>query len=265
FFFKKNFFRIIKKNKNLFLLIILAQLLFCSAFVTTQLVYQPKMFESSQAIYEYLGKADKGEMPEASFLGKDPLLISRKLKEAANYLRTNLILTVLSFIILNGLVWALTHRLFRKMKSREFFYTYLNFGIVSLIFFAAMALTSQAIIKASLKTLITEGRIIPMYVVLVITLLVLAHFLLATLAMLKHDRILQTIKKGLVLGLTKIHKMLLMYLIMIIIYIPVFFLIYLAFNAHFVVLGFALLLLPLATVINRIFFIGSMKELEKSA
>ena len=194
----KKTFHLIKRNKSLFVLLLLLQIAFFSVFITIQFSYWMKIMNSSLEVIDYLSAQNLEESAiEETLLGKgilgdDPLLVYRNAKSiVTNFLILSLLSTI-CFIVFEGLSWALTDNLIHKKKFKQFLIYLRKFSALTIIYFIIL----YAILFSNLKTLSVEETAVPTpltYVVLGIMVL-FCLFMFASYSLIGNCKIWETVK-----------------------------------------------------------------------
>ncbi len=263
----KESFALIRKNKSIFLVLFLLQLLFFSLIFILNLNYQPKILESVNNVISYVGSQNPAE--GKNVLGDDPLMIHRNYK---NMLYNLILLGVWSFlacILINGPVWYLTSRLVYdsnlknlitnyKKTLKEFFIYLSKFAFSSLVFFALLFLTFSAF-KASLFSFLSETTSFN-FASLLIT-FILIYFVYLALALIYKTKLKNMHKELFNVGVKKWNIILMAYFInLIVLFVLFLFIIFLA-EQNLVLLSLSVLLLMAGFVWARVFLVMVVKKL----
>ena len=109
----KESFKLIKKNKIIFLVLFLLQLLFFSLVFIVNFYYQPKILGSVGNVMDYLSKQNP---EDENILGEDPLMIHRNYKDIIYNLRLLAVWCFLIFVLINGSMFYLINKLVYNKK-----------------------------------------------------------------------------------------------------------------------------------------------------
>ena len=142
----KESFLLIKKNKRIFLLIFVLQILFFSLVIMANAYYMPRILQSTQEAIDYAESlninsdtANIGILQKKNPLGEDPLLISRNYNEIIKN-SLFLLLSVFSiFVLIDGWVWYLASNM---GKSKNLFSLKNSLSYLLEFFVAAMVLSA---------------------------------------------------------------------------------------------------------------------------
>ena len=120
-------FALIWKNKRLFVLLFVLQIVFFIALSSITYKYVPKMAESQKAIEDYMSNLRLDEssvsssiLQQKSILGDDPLMISRNFNEIARNFRIYLVYVFILAVIFISISWSVTNKLVHKNNFRHF-------------------------------------------------------------------------------------------------------------------------------------------------
>lgn len=286
----KESFSIIKKNKTLFLVLFLLQLLFFSLIFAVNFHYQPKILESVGNVIDYISEQNP---TESNILGDDPLMIHRNYKNMMHNLRLLAVWSLLIFIFINGSMFYLISKLVYNQKfnfkicsrnykqnTKEFFVcqkskgflsmlrnspfseflTYLfKFGFVSLVFFLLVFLFSYSGSNASMLSLIS-GIALFKPVSLIIA-FILFYFMYLTFLLLYKVKLKALFKELFNVGVKKAHMMLLTFFIALLIIFILLLLIIFLIEKNIVLLSLIVLLFVLSFVWGKVFLIMVVKKL----
>ena len=265
----KESFAAIWKNKSLFLLLLILQVAFFSAFLFLSQAYLIKILENAKAISDYMSRQKLDDVSVASgilqqkdILGDDPLSISRNFSEMAGNLRTYLIYVFILLAIMASINWTLPNKLIHKSGLRQLFKLFLkNLAVVSLylafIFSFFFSLFSISITEAAAQS----SKLLAKYVPFLIFSIVLIYFMFVSLSLLSNTELKNIVQRTLAIGIKRMHYIFAAYSInMLLLAIPLILLYYLAENS-FIVLLLSLSLAISSFVFGRIFMISVVKKL----
>ena len=266
----KESFKTIKKNKMVFLVLFLLQLLFFSSMFFVNLYYQPKIMDNVINVMEYISKQNPEE--GENILGEDPLMIHRNYESMVHNLRLLSIWCFFIFVLVNGSMFYLTSKLvydgnfnfkgcFRncRQNTKEFFVYLFKFGISSLIFFSLIFSFLYSVFKGSLFSLIESiGSFNPGSLLIAA---VLAYFMYLIFPLLYKIKTKDIFKELFNIGIKKVHIILLAYLINLIVIHAFFLLTAFLIEINIVLISLISLLLISSFVWSKIFLVGVVKKL----
>lgn len=257
------------KNKSLFAFLFILQILFFSALSYLNYTYSTKIIESSQAIYEYLGRQNLDEasaadkiLQQKNILGDDPLMISRNFNEIVKNFRIYAAYAFALLVIFLSVVWALSSRLIGKidLKFKEIFFR--NF-VILLFYLGMVFLFFFSLINISIIQLTTEtSKLFAKYIVFIVASIILSYFMIVSLALASKTELKNIVQKTLLIGIKKVHYILAVYFINILLLLISAFLFYYFIEKNAFALMIAILLLVFSFVIGRILMISVVDKLE---
>ncbi len=253
---------IIKKNKYKLLLIFFLQIIF---FITLSLVFyhtiNPAMKHAKNAIDYY----DKINITESSgmfgYLGEDPLVIYKNYSKMMYYLKFMAFFSILAFITLNSLLWALTDNLINKKNLKQSLSYFSRFGILTLIFILLFYLLIFNTLKSSLAKL--EYSLLPL-IGISFLFAILLYFLFISFSLINKRKLREILKLTLKIGIFKFPYIILTYLINLFIILLFSYLVYLFIELNMIILSIILILFIFSFTFTRLFLIISINELKKS-
>lgn len=128
---KNNLLLIIKKKYPEIIIVFFLQSIFFLSLILINYTYLPPIVEKANNVYEYLSKQSYSE--EKNMFGDNPLLISQNYG-VIKILFTKLVLwSLLSYIIINGIIWFLCNKIFYKTDFKELKNYMIKFSILNLI------------------------------------------------------------------------------------------------------------------------------------
>lgn len=259
----KESFSSIWKNKLLFILLLVFQIIFFAIFSYTTYIHQTRILESAQAITDYLSQQKLDELSVAdnllqqkSILGDDPLSISRNFNEMVRNFRVYMIYVFILLAVFMSLSWAISGKLiykknlaFRKIFFRNFIILLFYFGLIFSFFLS--------LFNISFADAITESsRLLTKYVPFLIISIVLAYFMLISLSLAHSTGWKNIVQKTLLIGIRKAHYILAVYFIsMSLLAVSVISLAYFIEKNLFVLL-LSLILMVFGFVFGRLFLIN---------
>jgi len=265
----KESFKTIKKNKMVFLVLFLLQLLFFSLMFFVNLYYQPKIMDSVINVMDYVSKQnpEDGE----NILGEDPLMIHRNYEDMFYNLRLMAVWCFFIFVFVNGSIFYLISKLiydkkfnfkicFEKGKenTKEFFIYLLKFGVACLIFFLLIFSFLYSTFKGSLFSIVNSiGLFNAGYLLIVFALAYFMYLAFSLLYKIKKN----IFRKLFDVGIKKTHIILLTYLINLVIILILFLLVTLLIEANLILITLVILLSILAFVWSKIFLVIVVEKL----
>jgi len=265
----KESFKAIKKNKMVFLVLFLLQLLFFSLIFFVNLYYQPKIMDSVINVMDYVSKQN----PEdgKNILGDDPLMIHRNYENMVYNLRLLAVWCFFIFVFVNGSIFYLISKLiydkkfnfkicFEKYRenTKEFLTYLLKFGIACLIFFLLIFSFLYSTFKGSLFSMVNSlGSFNPASLLIAFALAYFMYILFSLLYKVKKN----TFKKLFKIGIKKAHIILLAYFINLVIILILFLLITFLIEVNLILITLVILLSILAFVWSKIFLVSVVKKL----
>lgn len=268
----KGSFILIWKNKSLFILSLILQLIFFAIFININLKYPTKILESSVAIADYMSKLELDDISIASdilekrnVLGDDPSSISRNYNEIVRNFRYYIGYSFVSIIIFTSISWAIAHKLIHKNNFKQLIKNFFKIFIASFFylglifsFFYSLASISFIGIAAEDTNLFTK------YAVFLVFSVILAYFMFVSLALLHKTELKDIVQKTLGIGIKKIHYILSVYFINIFLISISAILFYYFLEKNFFALLLSIILIILGFVFGRIFMINAIDKLEKT-
>jgi len=270
----KESFRIIKKNKRVFVVLFFSQLIYLSLILAVNFNYQTKILEGSKSIIEYVDNLDLEDSTVAtSFfqnqnaLGEDPLLISRNFKNILFNLQLLLLFSFSVFVIANGVNWFATayivtmKNFVKKKKFYEIIIQYLlKFAVITLVFSISIYLLFISTLKNSLFSLIEGGGSLNMLLLFLLT-LVLLYFMFLAFSLIPKLKFKEMIKKGFFIGVRNFWTLIFSYLIILIIISIFAFLIFYFIESNLFLVFISSLLFVESFVWARIFLLTVVEKL----
>ena len=252
---------IIKQNKLKVFFIFFLQIIF---FIALSLIVYNTIIPSMQYAKEAMDYYDKINVTEDTgmfgYLGENPLVIYQSYKNMMYYLKMMVLYSVLAFIVINGLIWAITDNLINKKNRKQFLHYFTNFGILTIIFIAILYLTIFKTLKSSLVDI---GNSLLPFVGILILFIVLIYFLFIGLALIDKRKPKEIPKLILKIGILKFPYVILTYLINFAIILLLSYLIFLTIESNMILLSIILILFVLSFVFTRLFLIISINNLTK--
>lgn len=267
----KESFSIIKKNKKIFLLLFILQVIFISLISFINVNYQTKMLQSTKSIIEYLDELNTDEtsfgldlIQRKSPLGPDPLLISRNFNYIIYNLQFLLAYSLIIFILLNGFIWFLTSNLVYKKSliikklPKEFFVYVLKFGFIMIIFSFLIYLFGYSTLKSFLNPLLAQTA---NFTPLLLITLALFYFIYIAFSLLSKIKLKYLIRNLFKIGIKKAHIILSAYIIIIIVISTFSSLSFYLIEKNLFLLFISTILTILTLIWSRIFLILVVEKL----
>jgi len=264
----KESFKLIKKNKVVFLVLFLLQLLFFSLVFIVNFHYQPKILGSVGNVMDYLSKQNP---EDENILGEDPLMIHRNYKDIIYNLRLLAVRCFLIFVLINGSMFYLISKLvynkkfnfktcFKSYKknTKEYLIYLFKFVVVSLIFFLLIFLFAYPNLKVSIFSLLS-GTSFNFFSLLMA--FVLVYFMYLIFSLIYKIELRNIFKKLFNVGVKQAHIILLTYFINLIVIHTLFLLIVFLIEGNIILLSLIVLLFILSFVWTKIFLVNVVKKL----
>lgn len=258
----------IPKNKRLFIFLFFLQILFFSIFSIVNYVYQSKIIESSNEIFDYLSRQKLDELSmtdnllqQKSVLSGDYMLISRNLNEIMKNFRIYMAYVFVLLVAFSSISWALTHNFFGRISmkgltrtlSRNLIVLLSYLGVIFLFFFLILGISVMQM-TADTSSLFIK------YIVFLFASIALGYFMLVSLALADRTELRNIAQKTLVTGLKKMRYVLAACLINIIFFAVPAFLSYRFIENPFVLFP-SLIIMVFSFVFGRIFMISVVEKL----
>ncbi|MEA2037305.1 MAG: hypothetical protein U9O94_07370 [Nanoarchaeota archaeon] len=250
----KNTFVIIKRNKSKLLIIFFLQMLWFIALtsVTHQTIIPAT--EHAKSLVDYYNNIDTKD-PNA-ILGEDPLAIYKDYNKMLYYLKIMLLFVSLSFIIINGLIWALTDNLINKKKLKDFAIYLLNFSILTIFFALIIYIFTSNTLKSSL------GDLLPLITIILLSIL-LSYSLFISYSLIGRRKLKEILKLTFKISIFKFHYVILVYIINLAIIFLLTYLISLTIELNIILLSALAVLLVFSFIFARLFLIIIINKLAK--
>ena len=268
----KESFLAIKKNKKIFSLVIILQILFLFLILTASSFFISKMLQNTQNIIEYSNSlnADPDQsrldiLEKKNPLGDDPLLISRNYKELTKNMLLLLSSIFIIFSLINGLIWYFISNIKEKriFSIKIIIFYLLKFFVLSfnlLLFFYIFIYELLKIIFSSFLSV----SIINSLPALIIS-LIIVHFGFIALTLTNKisfdKKFKKTMKNIFFIGTKKIVSMIVSYLMFIILISLILALIYFSLELNLFLLFAGLVLLIFIFSWSKIYFNIFIKKL----
>ena len=228
------------------------------------------------AIQEVIAYANQLNLSEQAFaenlltnssalLGSDPLLIYRNYTAVMQFVSLFILISIILFVILEGLNWVLVVHMHREKKVEKkvktFIRAMLNFFIISIGYFILIGL----IVMLQLKMLVSSPSL-PSFIVIIslIILFLLIYFMMVSYSLLYNNNIKVIMKKTFFIGAYKAYILLPVMLFNILLVVGAS---YLMFSTVELELSLALMLLSVflftfSYIFSRIFLVRVVHNLD---
>lgn len=266
----KESFSSIWKNKPLFTLLFILQIVFFISFSLISYNSTSKILESAQAITEYLSQQKLDELSVAdsllgqkSILGEDPLLISRNFSEMVKNFRAYLIYIFILLIASISAFWTLTLKLVHKINFKYAVKIFIKIFAISIFYLGLIFLFFFSIFNISFAEAAVDGaKIFSKYIPFLIFSIILAYFMFISLSLAHSAGWKNIAQKTLIIGIKKAHYILAAYLIIIsLLAVSVISLAYFIEKNLFVLL-LSITLMIFSFVFGRIFVVKVVERLD---
>lgn len=256
---------LIKKNKFLFVAILLLQLVFFSVFFSVQFNYWLKIMDKSLEVIDYLSAQNleesaitDGLLMGQGVLGEDPVLVYQNAKSILNDFIKLSFISIISFIVFEGLLWALTDNLVNKKKFKNFLIYLRKFSLLTM----GYVLLFYVLLFSILKTLSVDEAAVPTFLTYVglVIMFLFVLFVFASYALIGKYKILEAVKVTFFRIKKNLVTVLLSFLIIIIAIGLFSYLIVLMMELQLILLFLVLVCFILCFVLGRIFLYVVMNE-----
>ncbi|MAE42671.1 hypothetical protein CMO93_02780 [Candidatus Woesearchaeota archaeon] len=269
----KESFLAISKNKKIFLLIFILQILFFFLILIVSSFYVSKILESTVEIMQYMDalnldveKAKFDVLQQKNPLGENPLLISRNYEAMKKNLLFLLFYIFIIFTIINGLIWYFASNILEKNKklfSLKNILSYLpRFFIVSLILSLSLFIFAYNFLNISFSGFLSTqpANFIPLLIVAIIAIYFI-YIVIPLLNKFKIEEFKTLVKKTFRIGTRNFISIIVSYLIIIILIILSLVLISYLVEINLFLLFIGLILMLLIFAWSKIYFVIVVKKL----
>lgn len=284
----KESFLAISKNKKIFTLAFILQILFFLSILMVNFYYTSKILESTKDIIDYtetlnldIEKAKFDILQQKNPLGEDPLLISRNYEEMKKNSLFLLFSVFMIFTIINGLIWYFASNIPEKNKklfSIKNILAYLSrFFIISLVLSLSLFIFAYNLLNISFSSFLSTKPInfIPLIIIAVMT-IYFAYIAVPLLNKTKfkeegrenskkefYEQFKKFIKNILSIGTKSFIPLMISYLIILILITLPLLLIFYSVELNLMLLFIELILLLFIFVWSKIFFVIIVKKLSR--
>lgn len=260
------------RNKSLFVLLFILQIIFFSVFSFINFTYQTKILENVKAITSYLSRQKLDEASAASnmlqqknILGDDPLLISRNFNEITKNFRLYLAYTFILLVIFSSLGWAITNMIKYKHGFGQLIKNFLKLLAVSFSYLGLIFSFFFSLLNIPFTELAAESaKLFTKYAPFLIFSIILSYFMFVSLALSGKHELKNIVQRTLSTGIRKMHYISAVYLIDIVLFaIPIVLLYYFLEQSLFIV-TLSLVLVIFSFVFGRILMVNVVDKLEEN-
>lgn len=266
----KSSFASIWKNKSLFVSLFTLQIIFFAIFSFINYHYQTKIIESSNAIFEYLGKQQLDEasisenlLQQRGIFGDDPLMISRNFNDIIRNFRIYMAYVFALLILFSSVFWTLTNKFFDKINIRQLKDIFIRNLAVLLFYLGLIFLFFFSLLNISITQLTAEAsELFPKLIAFFAVSIVLLYFMFISLSLANRTELRSIVQKTLIVGIKKAHYILAAYLVNIILFgISAFLLFYFIEKNPFILFA-SVILMIFSFVFGRIFIVNVVGKLD---
>lgn len=258
------------KNKPLFLLLFVLQIIFFAAFFFATYKYIPKIIQSVQSITSYLDRQNLDEasvtasiMQKKSILGDDPLSISRNFSEIVGNFRIYLIYVFVLLIFFISVGWTATNRMIHKDNYRKLLKYFLKILIVLLFCLGLIFSFFFSLIGISFTQIAAEAaKFYTKYIPFLIFSAILAYFMFVSLALANKTGLKNIVQKTLSIGIRKARYIISVYLINAFLFTGSAVLSFYFIESNLFVLMSSLILMIFSFIFGRIFMVNVVGKLD---
>ncbi|MBI2559083.1 hypothetical protein HYW20_07215 [Candidatus Woesearchaeota archaeon] len=262
-------FALIWRNKLLFILLFILQIVFFVILSLIHYAYVPKMVESQKAIYDYMSSIKMDDISVASnvlgqknLLGDDPLLISRNFNEIVRNFRLYMIYIFILLAFSISMFWAVTYKIIHKPSFKHVTRLFFRIFSVCIFYLGLIFAFFFSLLNISLAGVAAESsKLLTKYVPFLVISVVLTYFMFISLSLIYDTKLNNIVQKTLSIGIKKIHYLLSVYLINIFLFMLSIFLLYFFIERNLFVLLLSMLLMIFSFVFGRIFLANVVERL----
>jgi len=265
----KESFLLIKKNKRIFLLIFVLQILFFSLVIMANAYYMPRILQSTQEAIDYAESlninsdtANIGILQKKNPLGEDPLLISRNYNEIIKNSLFLLLSVFAIFALINGLVWYFASNI-KKSKNlfslKNLLSYLLWFFVVALVLSAFLYIFAYSLVNIAFSSYLPVKPI--NFVPLLLITAIAAYYIYISIPILDKIKLRSLAKSSFSIGTKNFIPITISYLIILILIIACLFLIFYLIELNLFLLLIAVLLCIFVFAWSKIYFAVVVKKL----
>lgn len=258
----------IRRNKSLFILLCVMQIIFLISFFYITSIYIPRIYESSKKIIDYLqqqkideSSVDINILKQKNILGDDPLSISRNFNDAVKNFRFYLLYTFILLTFSISLFWGITTKLTHghnirrmiKVTRKIFVIAFFYLGLIFLFFFSITNISFFSVAEGAQRILIK-------YLSFLLLSPTLIYFMYVSIALSNKNELKNIVQRTLYFGIKDVHYVLSVYFVnLCLLAISIASIIYFVENFYFLMLSLVFLVLIL--IFGRIFMINVVDRL----
>ena len=265
----KESFLLIKKNKRIFLLIFVLQILFFSLVIMANAYYMPRILQSTQEAIDYAESlninsdtANIGILQKKNPLGEDPLLISRNYNEIIKNSLFLLLSVFAIFALINGLVWYFASNI-KKSKNlfslKNLLSYLLWFFVVALVLSAFLYIFAYSLVNIAFSSYLSVKPI--NFVPLLLITAIAVYYIYISIPILDKIKLRSLAKSSFSIGTKNFIPITISYLIILILIIACLFLIFYLIELNLFLLLIAVLLCIFVFAWSKIYFAVVVKKL----
>lgn len=266
----KNSLSLIWESKLWILALAIIQIGFFAAIFIVSNTYLPKMLGNAQSMSAYISTQnfDEASMTERvlqqkDILGEDPAAITRYFDGVVENFKIYLAYLFISILVFFSILWSITHKIADKLNFRQFMRNFNSIFVVLLFYLGLIFLFFYLLLNISFSEAVLQGsRIFTKYVPFLIFSIILAYFMLISLALSNKIEIKQLVQKTLAIGIKKAHYILAVYAINFLLLLVSVFLMAYFIDKNFFVVVLSLILFIFSFVFGKIFIVSVVKRLE---
>ena len=260
-------FSAIWKNKSIFLILFILQILFFWILFSTSVTYQTRILEDTQAISDYLSRQRLDEvsiaqdvLQQKDILGEDPLLIGRHFNEIVKNFRAYLAIFFMSLVIFLSFAWSLAHKLSSKMKFNDLNRLLTRNLVISLFYLMLIFSFFYSLFNISIAQAADVG-VFTKYVPFLIAAPILIYFMFVSLSLPHTTGLNEILQRTLSIGIKKAHYVLAVYLINIILLAIPIVLLYYFFEESLLILVISLVAMIFSFVFGKLFMVKVVEKI----
>lgn len=265
----KESFLLIKKNKMVFLLIFVLQILFFSLVIMANAYYMPQILQSTKNAIDYAEAlninpqaANIDILQKKNPLGDDPLLISRNYNEIIKNSLFLLLSVFAIFALIDGLVWYLASNIgkSKKLFSLKDVLSYLlGFFIVALVSSAFLYIFAYNLVNIAFSSFLSVKPVD--FILLLLVAATAIYFTYIAIPILSKIKLRNLAKSSFSIGTKNFIPVIMSYLIILILMIASLFLIFYLIELNLFLLLIAVLLSIFVFAWAKIYFSVVIKKL----
>ena len=266
----KESFSVIWKNKALFVLLFVLQVIFFAVFSSINVAYQTKILENMKSITTYLSQQKLDEssvtsniLQRKNILGDDPLSISRNFNEILLNFRIYIVYVFALLIFFLSMAWSMAHMLMHKNNFKQLAKTFFKSLLVLSFYLGLIFSFFLSLLNIIFTQIASESaKLFTKYIPFLIFSIILVYFMFISLALIIKTELRNIVQRTLSIGIRKMHYISAVYVICIILFgIPIVLLYYFLEQNMFIVM-LSLILIVFSFVFGRILMANVVEKLE---